>query len=213
MKIDWKKVSPERFEELCFRIVESEGFEEVEWFGKGGGDKGRDVIAKLNTQYSKNISCTEKWIIQCKRYTSKGMTKLEISSFLEQCREHKPENVLFIISSTLSSGTKDWLASISSDYKFKIHYWEELDLVKLVKTNTKDLRDYFPEVYDNISIKSEFPIDFFQLSGGSKQYYCNEIEDVGFIIMNDYGEEQNRKYINEFIEFIRNNEIKFIENL
>ncbi len=212
MKIDWKNITPERFEELSFRIIESEGFTEVKWFGKGGGDKGRDIIAKLTTNYSKNIRKTETWIIQCKRYSIKPPNKNDISSFLQQCREHKPDNVLLIISTTISSDMKDWLNAISSDYKFKIHYWEELDLLKLVKTKSKELRDYFPEVYDNISIRSDSPILFTEMNEGQRYYLCDEIEEVGFFILNDYGDEQNAVFISEFIDFIRNNEIKFTKS-
>ena len=43
--IDWKRVSAEEFEKLCTELLELNGFENIQWYGSGGGDKGRDIVA------------------------------------------------------------------------------------------------------------------------------------------------------------------------
>jgi hypothetical protein len=41
---DWKRVSAEEFEKLCTELLELNGFENIQWYGSGGGDKGRDIV-------------------------------------------------------------------------------------------------------------------------------------------------------------------------
>jgi hypothetical protein len=38
---------------------------------------------------------------------------------------------------------------------------------------------------------------------------CDEFEEVGFFILNDYGAKRNVEYIQEFVDFIKANEIRF----
>ena len=50
---------------------------------------------------------------------------------------------------------------------------------------------------------------FYPMDSIAKIYNCNETGEVGFFILNDYGYEQNIKYIREFINFLRKNKVVF----
>ena len=42
--IDFTKISPVRFEELCFKLIHRLGYEKVRW-RQGSADNGRDIQA------------------------------------------------------------------------------------------------------------------------------------------------------------------------
>jgi hypothetical protein len=45
MKITWSQLTPTEFEKLCSLILEANDFTDIKWYGKSGGDKGRDLTA------------------------------------------------------------------------------------------------------------------------------------------------------------------------
>ncbi|CAG0963491.1 hypothetical protein GPROT1_00994 [Gammaproteobacteria bacterium] len=211
MGIDWTVLTPSEFEELCYTLVDANGFQEIQWYGKGGGDKGRDILAKKETAYTDRIKTTEDWIIQCKRYTTQPPGVAQISPLLEQCREHKPDNLLIIVSNTLSSDTKDWLHAVRSEYRFRIHLWEEMDLIREIRTHRKSLSSNFLSVVKQITAESCGPVRFSRTQLESVHYWTNsrEFEELGIFILNDYGHKENVRWITDFIEYLRNNDIEF----
>ncbi len=129
MKINWNDLRPEEFEKFCFHILELNEFTNIQWHGKYGMDKGRDLTASRIDSPLPSIEKHSSWVIQCKRYISKAPVKDQIASFLNSAREFKPDNVLLIITNTLSSNVKDWLNSVKQEYQFNIYLWEEEDVI------------------------------------------------------------------------------------
>ena len=205
--INWKNITSIEFEELCYQLMEVNKFTNIQWYGKGGGDKGRDILCDSITNPLKNITIVDKWLVQCKRYTEKKITKSNLSDAFNSAREHNIDCFLLIITDTLSSGIKDWIKSIQSDFKFKIMLWEELDLRREVNKNTILISSLFPHL-----LKKNNTIEFYEMQEPIKTYYCNEFEEVGFQIMNTSDEERNIKLINEFIKFIKVNDIHLLQN-
>ncbi|MBC8263049.1 MAG: restriction endonuclease [Anaerolineales bacterium] len=212
MAIDWTVLTPSEFEELCYALVETNGFQELQWYGKGGGDKGRDIIAKRETAYTDRMRVVERWVVQCKRYTAEPPGVAEISKFLEQCREHKPDNVLIIVSNTLSSNTKDWIEAVRSEYKFRIHLWEEMDLVRELKAHRGNLSANFSEILKQSAFRSPALVRFWPVQMSPVYYRCDydEFEEMGFFIINDYGHEGNVQWLTRFIEYLRDHRIEFV---
>ncbi len=212
MTIKWTILSPSEFEELCYTLMEANGFQELFWLGKGGGDKGRDIIAKKETSYTERTKRTESWIIQCKRYSKQPPGVTQISSLLEQCREHKPDNVLIIITNTLSANTKDWIISIQQEYRFRIHIWEEMDLLWEMRSHRDNLSPKAAELLTHISLPPNVPVLFSQMSE-STVFYATESEEfteLGIFILNDYGHKHNIEMIKGFVEYLRNHDIEFM---
>ena len=204
--VNWNNISPTEFEELCYYLIELNNFTNIQWFGKGGGDRGRDILCEEILNPLKNITISNKWLIQCKRYTTKKITKTDISDALNSAREHNIDCFLLAITDTLSSDLKDWINSIQIDYKFKIVLWEDLDIKREITRNLSIIASHFPDL-----VKSNEVVEFYEVSESGKTYYCNEFDEVGIHIMNDYGEEKNIEWINEFIQFIKANDIKFLK--
>lgn len=45
MHLDWDILSDQDFEELCYDLLDKEGFVNIKWMGRGGNDRGRDARA------------------------------------------------------------------------------------------------------------------------------------------------------------------------
>lgn len=204
--INWEKISPTEFEELCYELMSLNGFKNLAWYGKGGSDKGRDLTAIKFEEPISGIQKSSKWIIQCKRYTKATITKSEIEAFLCDAREHSPDSVLLVLTNTLSSNVKDWLEAVRRDYRFEIYTWEEKDLQREIARHRNSL-----------GIKIEIipspgePTLFYDMPPSGKIYMCDVsgLEELGFYIINDYGPKGNAKWLNEFVEYIRHNDIEF----
>ena len=131
MNIQWSDISPEQYELLCYRLLEINKFTDLAWHG-GSGDRGRDLVAFKIEEPLPGITRRSKWVVQCKRYTSRPPDKRVLRESLAAAREHDPDNVLLIISHVLSSAVKDWLASVANEYQFPIYTWERPTLEGLI---------------------------------------------------------------------------------
>lgn len=119
MTVNWDKISPERFEQLCSDIMSSEGFYNIRRMG-GSGDRGRDITAQKQTQLFFGSKETQNWIIQCKRLVKTNLSIDDLSSELNKVRMHKIDYYLVILSNTLKPNVVDWIDGIRKDFPFKI---------------------------------------------------------------------------------------------
>lgn len=202
--VRWENISPTEFEELCYLLMEKNGFTNLKWYGKGGGDRGRDIMAQKVIRIMDNTTEIQSWLCQSKRYTSKNISKTDITESLISAREHKIDYFLLAVTAILTADVKDWLDAVRSDYPFKIIVWEDIDLKREVRKCLKNISERFPNI-----VKQNEVVHFYEMKESGKTYFCDEIDEVGFYILNDYGRERNIEWIEEFINFIRTNDISF----
>ncbi|WP_026705186.1 restriction endonuclease [Flavobacterium soli] len=130
---DWNKISYEEFEQLCYEIISSEGFYNITRLG-GTGDRGRDLIAEKLSPLLHGSNEVQRWIIQCKRYTTTKLTIEDLAAELNKVRMHKPDYYLLLITNALNPNLYDWLQQVKTEYSFKIHIfgvdWLENQLQK-----------------------------------------------------------------------------------
>ena len=183
MDIDWSKIKSKKFEELCHIILTLNGFANIRWFGKSGGDRGRDLMAEKVEMPLPGIVKTGKWIVQCKRYVSKPPNKAVLNETITWCEAHKPDYLLFIITNVLTADTKDWLEKRSENVPFNIFCWEELDIkneltrhpelleytkpseekelekfaIKFVEVARESLEKFHPKILHLLPIYSKYP--------------------------------------------------------
>ena len=203
---DWKRVSAEEFEKLCTELLELNGFENIQWYGSGGGDKGRDIVATKTESPISGVRRQRTWVVQCKRYVRTTVKKQAISDFLTAAREHGPDAALIIITKTLTANVRDWLNAVRKEYRFEICTWEERDLEREIGRFRTQLSKIPPIVPDPKRVMTFSPV------GESGVTYLpgieSEFEEVGFYLMNSYGAERDREILQKFIEFIRHNEVR-----
>lgn len=207
MKITWSQITPAQFEELCSIILEAMGFTDIKWYGKSGGDKGRDLTAKKEESPLPSTKRMAKWVVQCKRYVTKPPTKRDVQSFLEDAEEGAPDNVLLIVTNTLSADTKDWIetAKRTRKYRFDIEYWEELDLEREITHYRSQISERLPRIHsqaDPVTVEEVIK---------KKQYVfsCREVDQIEIVALDKPSLERAREDVVEFIEFLRANDVDF----
>jgi restriction endonuclease Mrr len=207
--IDWSLLSPEEFERLCADLLELNGFENVDWYGKGGGDKGRDLTAIRYESPLPSVRKAVKWIVQCKRYIKKTLGKDELAAFFNAAREHRPDAALLITTTTLTPDVRDWLKAVQPDYNFEIYTWEERDLERQAGMHRSKL-----SVDLRIVPKTGEPQLFYPSPDPGRVYLGNAegaLGEVGFFILNSAGPQRDRELLRAFVEYIRHNEIEFYD--
>ena len=205
MKKTWSQITPTEFEKLCNLILKANKFTDIQWHGKSGGDKGRDFTAKKEESPLSSTKRIRKWVIQCKRYVTKPPTKRDIESFLTDAREHRPDNVLIMITNTLTSNTRDWLDSVRQNYNFRIDLMEELELEEEIDLNKARISERLPRVLSQTDpVIAEEVIK-------KKQYVFSirGVDQIEIVALDKPSLKKAREDMIEFIKFLRANEVDF----
>ena len=205
--IDWETIEPKQFEFLCSLILEVNDFTQIQWFGKSGSDKGRDLVAKKYDEPITGHKRLAKWVVQCKRLIKSKLTKTDISEFLNSCKEHEPDNVLIIVTQTLSSNMKDWIESIKKEFKFSIFIWEEREISREIVKHKDYISKNYPQ-YSTLPPEAR-EVRFFKQNENEMRIFCNEWDEVGFFVYNINNYEEAAKKVQHFVEFIRTHKLKF----
>lgn len=203
MSIDWSLISPRDFEQVCAALLEMNGFVNITWYGASGGDKGRDLTATKMDSPLAGIERQTSWIVQCKRYVEKPPSKAEIHAWLVSCTEHHPDNVLLIVTNTLSSAVKDWLVAVQREFRFRIYIWEETQLAHEVSKHRMDLSHLIPK-----ALLARDSVSIYRIHSGSYTYSTNEFEEVCLSAYNCSSPKEAKRKIKAFLEFIRDNDFE-----
>ena len=153
MEIDWSKISPEDFEELCWHLLEVNDFKNLQWFGKGGKDRGRDIEGYKVYSPFPNIQIFSKWIVQCKRYLVRAPNHSDLTDTISWAEAHNPEYLLFITTHVLSSDTRDWISETQRRTPFKILVMDRPLLESQLLKHFEQLKPYVPVEMQNEIIR------------------------------------------------------------
>jgi Restriction endonuclease len=206
MKINWSQITPTQFEELCSVILEAMKFTDIKWYGKSGGDKGRDITAKREESLLPSTKRMAKWVVQCKRYVTKPPTKRDVQSFLDDAEEHSPDHVLLIVTNTLSADTKDWIETVKRNhkYRFDIEYWEELDLDRQTTFYSSQIWERLPEVFSQAT-----PLTVEEVVKKRFVFSCREVDQIEIVAFDKPSKKKAREDVIEFINFLRANNVDY----
>lgn len=207
--INFAKISPKGFENLCYDLLVIYNFHNIIW-RDGGSDNGRDIEA--NSNYSNPFNTVEqKWFFECKHYSA-GVPPADLNSKIAWADAEQPDFLVVFVSSYITTAARIWLEKISSQKSYKIliiegpeiknriiqysdlveRYFSENNYEKLFK----DIKDY--KVKFNIQPSYEILkeiIDNIDLNKLGK-------EDLGFICLNFYDQykafESRNDYYGDF---------------
>ncbi len=128
-------LSPADFERLCLWLVRREGYDKAEHFGDRGRDQGRDVVAFRDGR---------RVVFQCKRVArlEPGGAEREIVKLLRLPEETRPEEVIFVVSSTVEAATRDRAKAAWTDPN-RCGFWSGTELDKRVKRYPEMLKEFF----------------------------------------------------------------------
>lgn len=139
--LNFNSLSYDKFEALCFWLVDDSGeYEKVEHYG-GTGDKNRDVIGYT--------SDGEVDYFQCKRYEGLNYSVLkgELDSLLQHISANnvkKPRRLCFVLSSPASAEAKDQAKKYALEKELpEPSFWEPIILDKKIKKNSDALENFF----------------------------------------------------------------------
>lgn len=142
--IDWNKVSGNQFEEFVFFLLGKNGFKNRQWFGKGGGDKGRDLIAFKTEIFPFDIELQRKWVIQCKRW-SKFPSKHIIDEEISSAKEHDPDFWLLVTSADPTPDQLDYINSFNNKCTFKLFVISRIHLEEILSKDM-ELKSYLEAI-------------------------------------------------------------------
>ena len=166
--ISFDNLSPIEFEEFCFDLLQKLSFFNIDW-RKGTGlktspsDRGRDIVFQREYPDIDGTRYFETWFVECKHH-KKGLPPEELQNLLSWANAERPDGVIIIVSNFLSNPAKDYLENYRKNNKpaYKIKYWEQPTLEKLVKNKISLLRKYnlisdpIRNVKDILTVEEEF---------------------------------------------------------
>jgi hypothetical protein len=197
---DWTQISPALFEKLSAAVLRNVGFTNIQWYGSAGSDKGRDIIAEKLDSPVPGVERREKWLIQCKRYTQKALSKGELKDLLDSALEHLIDNVLIIVTSSVSANLRDWMEGALGKYPFKAYLWEEIDFRREINKHRVELMEAVPEL-----MEGKEPLWFYPMNQNEIRLVCNDFEEVEIVVVNTDNVEDAKKKAGEFLYYLKTN--------
>jgi hypothetical protein len=139
----WDQVTPNDFEQLCFKLLKHEGLVNPAVFA-GPGYGGRDIVGEYLVSVLGNIEHL-KYLVQCKRITSR--TSLAVSD-LRSVKDWMDANddyhrALIITPSNVTPDTRDWIEGINQKSKYKMQVWDKAELEIRLSKHPELLKEYF----------------------------------------------------------------------
>ena len=143
MKVDWDRLTDQDFEELCYDILDREGFVNIKWHGRGGGDRGRDITCSRVEMILGNIARETRYLVQCKKYVARPPSPSDLKDTIAWADAHRPHVLLIMVSNTLSSDTHDWLSKIEKKTSYHILTYEEKNFDLFLEKHEELYKRYF----------------------------------------------------------------------
>jgi tetratricopeptide (TPR) repeat protein len=143
MSLDWDRLTDQDFEELCYDFLSRNGFENIEYLGRGGNDRGRDILCTKSEIPFENFRKTTTYLVQCKKWISRPPGPSDLNHTIAWADAHKPNALIIMVSTTLTSSSKDWLKDIGKSKSYAIYLYEELNFKNFLERNKDIFEKYF----------------------------------------------------------------------
>lgn len=152
ISINWKdkrwlgKKGSQLFEELCYELLDHEGFKNLQW-RKGSYDEGRDIQGEKDEQQFDGSIITKKYWFQCKRFAS-GISLKHITVSLSQAEVNNVNYFVIMTNSHLTPALQDHIEKYNSNNNLKIQKIDGKGLEKRIfkhERKFKNIEFYFEE--------------------------------------------------------------------
>jgi tetratricopeptide (TPR) repeat protein len=143
MSLDWDKLTDQNFEELCYEFLSMNGFENLEWYGRSGNDRGRDITCTKSEILLGSFRRTESFLVQCKKWVSRPPEPSDLNNTIAWADFHKPSALIIMVSNTLTANTRDWLKEIGKSKSYEIFTYEESNFEIFLDGNKGIFQKYF----------------------------------------------------------------------
>ncbi|CAM4298003.1 MULTISPECIES: restriction endonuclease [Bacillus] len=136
--INWDKVDARHFEKFIFHVLGRKGFKNREWYGRGGGDRGRDVVANYYIELPFNLGYEQKWIFQCKR-VKKMPQPSQIYNEIATAKQHDPDVWVLVTPHNPTTSVYDYLHNLEHNMGFKLIVFSLAELEEIIHEH-RDLK-------------------------------------------------------------------------
>ena len=150
--IDFNKLSPTEFEELCFDLLMELGFKRLVW-RQGGADSGRDIQGVREEDPRLVDPYEETWFFECKRYEN-GVGPEPLNSKIAWADTERPKHLLFFVSSYITNNARTWLQAIARDKPYRVHLVEGKHLKQLVARSRALTSRYFSSPVQQLMVQA-----------------------------------------------------------
>ncbi|HDX9660571.1 TPA: restriction endonuclease [Bacillus toyonensis] len=149
----WNEIDDKYFEKFVYYLLAYEGekFYNRIWFGKGGGDKGRDVVAKTFEQLPFGLGYERKWVFQCKRW-SKMPDKSVLMNEYYTALEHEPDYWVLVVPLEPSAQKHDYKDFMQGHFKSSANC--KIQFITLVQI--EEILHKYPAL-EHVLLTGEFP--------------------------------------------------------
>lgn len=135
--------SSDHFEELCYDVLEAEGFRDLKWRGPAA-DGGRDIEARWFAPDPVGGTFQTHWFIECKWYTE-SVPFQQIEPKLLAASSNGVDYLLLITSSSVRNTAlleiERWLSTRGNPFQFR--YWTGRDLLHRLVSHQPVFRKHF----------------------------------------------------------------------
>ena len=138
--IDWKNLTPEGFESLCYDVLANSDFKNLEWIGRTGGDRGRDILGYKTQPIAGTKEIQHRFLVQCKKYRP---SVVDLNNVIAWADAHDPNVLMIMVSDTLTADTHDWIDKIRPKKRYGIIVIEEKDFEDFFDKNRGIFVKYF----------------------------------------------------------------------
>ncbi|WP_339294325.1 restriction endonuclease [Paenibacillus sp. FSL W7-1279] len=117
--INWKKINARYFEKFIYHMLGFEGFRNIDWYGRGGGDQGRDVTCTTYEELPFGLGYERKWVFQCKKW-SRMPSQGDIYNECAKAKIHNPDFWVMAIPVDASANMIDYFKNLGESFGFKV---------------------------------------------------------------------------------------------
>lgn len=125
LTIEWSKLTDDDFENLCYDVLVGEGYKNLEWLGRKGGDRGRDILATKLMKMTEAHEPMFNFLVQCKKYLARPPAPSDLQETLAWADAHNPSVLMIMVPNTLTADTRDWLDQIRPQKRYHILVYDE----------------------------------------------------------------------------------------
>jgi hypothetical protein len=208
--IQFDQITPRAFENLCYDLTVAYGFHDLIW-REGAADNGRDIEGNF-TFHSPIKPKETKFFFECKHYTTGGVPPEELNSKIAWADAELPDSLVIFISSHLTNNSRTWIEKLAPQKSY--------DIICIEGEELKDRLINYPELIERYFSQSRYDQMLKDIKDYKAKYNINpsfeilkeiienidltklDIEDLGFILLNFYGQykffETRNEYYGDF---------------
>jgi len=141
--IGWERLTPEGFESLCYDVLADLDFKNLDWLGRTGGDRGRDIRGYKTETITETKEFRRLYLVQCKKYRP---SVTDLYSTLAWADAYDPNVLMIMVSDTLTAGTHDWIEEMKQKKKYGVLVFEDKDFEHFFDSHRETYAKHFGEV-------------------------------------------------------------------